>query len=130
LLGWSCQIVGVAPLEWTDTTVEERIAATANEVARLLGLEMRVAANDVSILHDYIGAGYAKTTGEGLAAMRLAARADAILLDPVYTGKAMAGLIDQTRLGRLDRNDTVIFVHTGGAPASFAYRDAIVAAMR
>jgi 1-aminocyclopropane-1-carboxylate deaminase/D-cysteine desulfhydrase-like pyridoxal-dependent ACC family enzyme len=81
-------------------------------------------------LHDYIGAGYARPTSEGLAAMRLAARTDAILLDPVYTGKAMAALIDQTRLGRLDRNDTVIFVHTGGVPAVFAYRDAIVTAMR
>jgi 1-aminocyclopropane-1-carboxylate deaminase/D-cysteine desulfhydrase-like pyridoxal-dependent ACC family enzyme len=130
LLDWSCQIVGVAPLEWTDTTVEARIADTANEAARLLGLEVGVAASDVCILHDYIGAGYAIPTSEGLAAMRLVARADAILLDPVYTGKAMAGLIDQTRLGRLDQNDTVIFVHTGGAPASFAYRDAIVAAMR
>jgi 1-aminocyclopropane-1-carboxylate deaminase/D-cysteine desulfhydrase-like pyridoxal-dependent ACC family enzyme len=130
LLGWTGQLVGVAPLEWTDTTVEARIADTANEAARLLGLEVRIAASDVCILHDYIGAGYAKTTSEGLAAMRLAARADALLLDPVYTGKALAGLIDQTRLGRLDRNDTVIFVHTGGVPASFAYRDAIVAAMR
>ena len=130
LLGWSCQIVGVAPLQWTDTTVEERIAQTANEAARLLGLEVRVAASDVCILHDYVGAGYARPTSEGLAAMRLAARTDAILLDPVYTGKAMAGLIDQARRGRLSQNDTVVFVHTGGAPASFAYRDAIVAAMR
>ncbi len=74
LLGWSCEIVGVAPLEWTDITVEARIADTANEAARLLGLEIRVSASDVCILHDYIGAGYAKVTPEGLAAMRLAAR--------------------------------------------------------
>jgi 1-aminocyclopropane-1-carboxylate deaminase/D-cysteine desulfhydrase-like pyridoxal-dependent ACC family enzyme len=130
LLDWRCKIVGVAPLEWTDTTVEERIADTANEAARLLDLEVRVAANDVCILHDYVGAGYAVPTSEGLAAMRLAARTDAILLDPVYTGKAMAALIDQAHRGRLSQNDTVIFVHTGGVPATFAYRDAIVAAMR
>jgi L-cysteate sulfo-lyase len=130
LLGWRCQLVGVAPLEWTDTTVEARIADTANEAARLLGLDERVTASDVCILHDYIGAGYAQPTSEGLAAMRLAARTDAILLDPVYTGKAMAGLIDHARLGRLDRDDTVIFVHTGGVPAAFAYRDAIETAMR
>jgi 1-aminocyclopropane-1-carboxylate deaminase/D-cysteine desulfhydrase-like pyridoxal-dependent ACC family enzyme len=129
LLGWSCQIVGVTPLEWTDTSVEARIADTANDAARLLGLEVRVAASDVCILHNYVGAGYAIPTREGLAAMRLAARTDAILLYPVYTGKAMAGLIDQVSLGSPDRNDTVIFVHTGGVPASFAYRDAIVTAM-
>jgi 1-aminocyclopropane-1-carboxylate deaminase/D-cysteine desulfhydrase-like pyridoxal-dependent ACC family enzyme len=130
LLGWTCQIVGIAPLEWTDTTVEERIADTANEAARLLGLEAPIAASDVCIRHGYVGAGYAMPTRDGLAAMRLAAREDAILLDPIYTGKAMAALIDQARLGRLSRDDTVIFVHTGGAPASFAYRDAILAAMR
>jgi 1-aminocyclopropane-1-carboxylate deaminase/D-cysteine desulfhydrase-like pyridoxal-dependent ACC family enzyme len=130
LLDWPCQIVGVAPLEWTDTTVEARIADTANEAARLLGLEVRVTAGDVCILHDYIGAGYALPTSEGLGAMRLAARTDAILLDPVYTGKAMAGLLDQVRRGQLSQTDTVIFVHTGGVPAAFAYRDAIVAAMR
>lgn len=130
LLDWPCQIVGVAPLEWTDTTVEARIAATANEAARLLGLEDRVTASDVCILHDYIGTGYAKATPAGLAAMRLVARTDAILLDPVYTGKAMAGLLDQVRRGQLSQTDTVIFVHTGGVPAAFAYRDAIVAAMR
>jgi 1-aminocyclopropane-1-carboxylate deaminase/D-cysteine desulfhydrase-like pyridoxal-dependent ACC family enzyme len=130
LLGWRCQIVGVAPLEWTNATIEARIADTANEAARLLGLELRVAAKDACILYDYIGAGYAIPTREGLAAMRLAARSDAILLDPVYTAKAMAGLLAQARLGRLGRNHTVVFVHTGGAPANFAYRDAIVAAMR
>jgi 1-aminocyclopropane-1-carboxylate deaminase/D-cysteine desulfhydrase-like pyridoxal-dependent ACC family enzyme len=58
--------------------------------------------------------------------MRLAARTDALLLDPVYTGKAMAGLIDAVRLGRLSRDDAVIFMHTGGLPANFAYRDTIV----
>jgi 1-aminocyclopropane-1-carboxylate deaminase/D-cysteine desulfhydrase-like pyridoxal-dependent ACC family enzyme len=58
--------------------------------------------------------------------MRLAARTDALLLDPVYTSKAMAGLIDAVRTGELTKDDTVIFVHTGGLPAVFAYRDAIL----
>ena len=51
----------------------------------------------------------------------MAARADGILLDPVYTGKAMAGLIDLVRQGRFVRGETVVFLHTGGAPALFAY---------
>ena len=50
---------------------------------------------------------------------------NALLLDPVYTGKAMSGLIDLTRKGELTKDDTIIFVHTGGLPATFAYRDAI-----
>ena len=62
--------------------------------------------------------------------MRLAARTDALLLDPVYTGKALAALIDHARSGALTKEDTVIFLHTGGLPANFAYRDAIEAMSR
>lgn len=130
LLGWSCKIIGVAPLRWSDMSVQERIAQNANNVVRLLGLDLDFSAQDISILDDYIGAGYAIPTPEGLAAMRLAARTDAILLDPVYTGKAMAALVDHCRRGQLTANDTVVFVHTGGATASFAYRDQILAAMQ
>jgi 1-aminocyclopropane-1-carboxylate deaminase/D-cysteine desulfhydrase-like pyridoxal-dependent ACC family enzyme len=129
LLGWNCRIVGVAPLTWSDMSVQERIAQNANNAAALLGLDLHFSPQEISILCDYIGAGYAIPTPEGLDAMRLAARTDAILLDPVYTGKAMAGLVDYNRRGLLTDKDTVIFVHTGGAPASFAYRDDILAAM-
>ncbi len=130
LLGWNCQLVGVTPLTWSDSTVEARIASVANQVAEILGVDIHFASDDVCILYDYIGAGYAKASPEGLEAMRIAARTDAILLDPVYTGKAMAGLIDYARKGRLTAQDTIIFVHTGGIPASFAYQDQILAAMQ
>ena len=56
-------------------------------------------------------------------AVRLVAQQEGILLDPVYTGKAMAGLIDLVRRGRYTADDTVIFWHTGGMPALFAYRE-------
>jgi 1-aminocyclopropane-1-carboxylate deaminase/D-cysteine desulfhydrase-like pyridoxal-dependent ACC family enzyme len=130
LLGWNCRVVGVTPLMWSDGTVEDRIARTANLVATMLDLELRISSKEVCILYDFIGAGYAIPSREGLEAMRLAARTDAILLDPVYTGKAMAGLIDYTRRGQLTATDTVVFVHTGGATASFAYRDDILSAMQ
>lgn len=130
LLGWQSRIVGVTPLRWSDSSVEARIVQGANEAAALLGLQERVSVEQVCILYDYIGAGYAIPSAEGLAAMRLAARTDAILLDPVYTGKAMAGLIDYQRRQQLTSEDTVIFVHTGGVTASFAYRDSILAAMQ
>jgi 1-aminocyclopropane-1-carboxylate deaminase/D-cysteine desulfhydrase-like pyridoxal-dependent ACC family enzyme len=54
------------------------------------------------------------------------ARTEGILLDPVYTGKATAGLIDDARQGRLGADDLVVFVHTGGTPAVFAYRDELM----
>jgi 1-aminocyclopropane-1-carboxylate deaminase/D-cysteine desulfhydrase-like pyridoxal-dependent ACC family enzyme len=58
--------------------------------------------------------------------MRLLARTDALLLDPVYTSKAMAGLIDHVQRGLLGLDDVVVFVHTGGLPAVFAYADAVL----
>ena len=127
LLDWSCQVTGVTPIEWTNASIEALVSRTANAAAELLDLNVRFTPTDVHTLHDYIGPGYAIPSPDGLAAMRLAARTDAILLDPVYTGKAMAALIDHVRKGRLTAADTVIFLHTGGLPATFAYRDAILA---
>ena len=59
----------------------------------------------------------------GIEAIRLAARTEGLLLDPVYTGKGMAGLIGLARRGAFDRGEKVVFLHTGGAPALFAYED-------
>jgi len=56
-------------------------------------------------------------------ALKLAARTEGLILDPVYTGKAMAGLIDQVHTGRIPKGSKVVFVHTGGMPALFAYAD-------
>lgn len=58
--------------------------------------------------------------------MRLAARTEGLMLDPIYTGKAMAGVIDHARRGLLGPDETVVFVHTGGLPAMFAFSDAII----
>lgn len=125
LLDWNIRITGVAPLRWTDAAMPEHTANIANQAAEMLGSELRLTPDEIENLDAYIGAGYAIPSPAGLDAMRLAARTDALLLDPVYTSKAMAGLIDAARKGELTPHDTVIFVHTGGLPANFAYRDAI-----
>jgi len=126
MLGWDVDITGIAPLTWTGAGLPELTANAANRAAELLGVETRVAPADVDNRDRYIGPGYARPSVESLEAMRLAARTDALLLDPVYTSKAMAGLIDAVRTGELTSRDTVIFVHTGGLPAVFAYRDTIL----
>ena len=74
-----------------------------------------------SVLYDHVGPGYAVCTPQCAEAIRMVARSDGILLDPVYTGKAMAGLIDLVRTGRIGKGQTVVFLHTGGAPALFAH---------
>lgn len=93
----------------------ERIPALAAETARLAG---RPAPAGGLHLVDHTGPRYGAVTAEALDAIRLAARSEALLLDPVYTGKAMAGLRAAVREGRVA--GTVIFLHTGGAPALFA----------
>jgi 1-aminocyclopropane-1-carboxylate deaminase/D-cysteine desulfhydrase-like pyridoxal-dependent ACC family enzyme len=125
LLDWPIRVTGVAPLSWSDRTMEAHTADIANRAAQQLGVELRIKPEEIRNLDQYIGAGYAIPSPAGLAAMRLAARTDAILLDPVYTGKALAALMDHVEKGMLTKNDTVIFLHTGGLPANFAFRDAI-----
>lgn len=72
--------------------------------------------------HDRFGSGYGALTDSGVEAIELMARLEGIVLDPVYTGKAMAGLLAAVRDGRIGRDETVVFWHTGGAPALFAER--------
>lgn len=126
MLGWDVAVTGVTPLLWSDGSLPDLIADAANRAAELLGVSERLVPAEIDNRDGYIGPGYARPSEAGLAAMRVAARTDALLLDPVYTSKAMAGLIDAVRAGELTRDDTVIFVHTGGLPAAFAYRDAIL----
>jgi D-cysteine desulfhydrase family pyridoxal phosphate-dependent enzyme len=98
-----------------------KLLAEANAAAELLGIPERLEAGDLTMHDETIGAGYGIPTAEGTDALRLVARQEGILLDPVYTAKAMAGLIDHIRRGVIGRDETVVFLHTGGLPALFAY---------
>ncbi len=97
------------------------IAALAEEICERLGRPHTFQAGHVPLIEGrYVGPGYARPTPECQAAIRVLARAEGILLDPVYTGKAFAGLLDLVRRKELGGNEPVIFLHTGGAPALFA----------
>ncbi|MDR1706192.1 MAG: D-cysteine desulfhydrase [Clostridiales bacterium] len=85
-----------------------------------LGLKTPVDKSDVIVFDDYIGDGYSRPTQGMVEAVKLLARTEAILLDPVYTGKAMHGMIDLIKKGIL--TGTVLFLHTGGSPALYAYQ--------
>jgi D-cysteine desulfhydrase len=102
---------------------EALISRLVRETSALLGLEREVPASAVLCLDEYVGPGYSLPTPSMIEAVRLLARTEAILLDPVYTGKAMAGLIDQARKGAFPKGSNVLFLHTGGAPALYAYLD-------
>jgi D-cysteine desulfhydrase family pyridoxal phosphate-dependent enzyme len=112
-------VYGVA----VEHPVEKLIAdgvALANGTAELLGIEQCFNATDITIDGAFIGAAYGVPTEEGIEAIRLLARTEAIFLDPVYSGKAMAALISHARAGELDPNEAVVFLHTGGGPSLFA----------
>lgn len=79
----------------------------------------------VTALDEWVGPGYSIPTPEMVEAVRMLASLEGVLLDPVYTGKAMAGLIGLARRGAFTRGERVLFVHTGGSPALYAYQDAL-----
>jgi D-cysteine desulfhydrase family pyridoxal phosphate-dependent enzyme len=101
--------------------VTSRVRGLTEDLITLLGLDWRPHPDDIVVTDEYVGERYGVPTPACLDAMRLAARTEGILLDPVYTGKAMAGLIDLVRRGQFAADQTVIFWHTGGQPAIFAY---------
>jgi len=93
------------------------------KIAEKLKLKEAPAFDDVIVFEDYIGEGYSRVTQGMLDAVRLLARTEAILLDPVYTGKTMAGMIDLLQKGYFSGMKNILFLHTGGAPALYAYTD-------
>ncbi len=98
----------------------------AREALAMLGWQMDVDESEVESYDEYVETAYGEPSPRGLDAMRLAARTEGLILDPVYTAKAMAGLIDHARRGLLGVDSTVVFIHTGGLPALFAFTDQIV----
>jgi D-cysteine desulfhydrase len=112
-------------VELIGVTVSRSIAEQKPKVVTLQqavaeSLELKANA-DITLWDDYFAPGYGTPNGEGMEAVKLLARLEGILLDPVYTGKAMAGLIDGISQKRFKDEGPILFVHTGGAPALFAY---------
>lgn len=100
---------------------EEAVNALTQATADFVGVKGGVDRSRVVAYDDYVGGGYGVPTPAMVEAVSLTARCEGILLDPVYSGKGMAGLIDLVRKGFFRREDNVVFLHTGGATALFAY---------
>jgi len=104
------------PVEW----LQKNVSALASSASEKLGERIEFAPAEVSANADYCAAGYGVLTGAEREAVRLFARHEGLLLDPVYTGRAAAGMIDLVRKGFFKKDETVLFWHTGGQPALFA----------
>ncbi len=115
--------------ELVGVTVSRKVEAQLPVVERIrsaLAEQLEVQSKaPITLWDDYFAPRYGEPNDEGMAAVKLLARLEGIMLDPVYTGKAMAGLIDGIAQNRFRREGPLLFVHTGGSPALFAYHPSV-----
>lgn len=121
LMGYRGQIAGIS-IDQPALVLRERIARLAEEVIGLFGEKIYVSSEEILVIDEYLGEGYGYMGEAEKEAIRLFARFEGLLLDPVYTGRAAAGLIDMIRKRYFEREANVLFWHTGGGPALFADR--------
>ncbi len=114
------QVRGYCPFNGLPDRRQE-MADIANQASQRLGLGITLSEGDFFSDESYVGERYGVPTQKGLEAIKLVAQTEGILMDPVYTGKAMSALIEQIEQGSLPNDTPIVFLHTGGAPALFGY---------
>ena len=105
---------------------EELVYHLVQRTAEHVGVNSGISRKAVVCFDEYVGPGYSLPTPEMAEAVRMLARLEGVLIDPVYTGKAMAGLIDLVRKGAFNRDKNILFIHTGGSPALYVYMSDIL----
>jgi D-cysteine desulfhydrase len=128
LAGFKGQLHGLS-IDKNDPEREDyeiEVAQIANECAEYLGSDVRLTKKDVKVVYGYMGEGYGVVGDLEREAIRLMARCEGIILDPVYAGRAFGALVDLIRENVFKRGETVLFWHTGGGPALFAYAKDLV----
>ena len=114
------EILGIS-VDETEASLQKIVADLTRACGQELQSQFKLEPEDICVVDDYSKAGYAVMTEREREAIEMFARKEAILLDPVYTGRAAAGLIDMCRTGRISQGERILFWHTGGAPALFPY---------
>ncbi|SMD02666.1 D-cysteine desulfhydrase [Sporomusa malonica] len=117
----SCHIpvTGISVLN-PKVVLENRISELMQQTAAYMKINVKVPSDAIVCVDEYLGPGYTLPTAEMIEAVKLLASTEGILLDPTYTGKAMAGLIGLAEQGFFKKNDNVLFLHTGGTPGLYA----------
>ena len=124
-LGGRTKVIGISVSSSRDSMVKLVSEIAATEI-NSLGLKMSIDPAEIIVFDDYVGEGYGLLNKETVEAIRLTAETEGVMLDPVYTGKAMAGLIDLIKKGYFKKGETIVFLHTGGTPALFPYREKLI----
>jgi 1-aminocyclopropane-1-carboxylate deaminase/D-cysteine desulfhydrase-like pyridoxal-dependent ACC family enzyme len=120
------KVLGIS-VDESKSALQARVARLASETSERLGERIEFAPEEILVNDDYCQPGYGVLTGAEREAIQLFAKYEGLLLDPVYTGRAAAGLIDLVRKGFFEKDETVLFWNTGGQPALFAekYQDVV-----
>ena len=127
LLGRSTRFLGTPQSKMGQREgVSERIAQSATEAAAHLGLECAPDPEHIAVTDEYVGPGFGHLDRATLDSIRLLAQSEGIFVDPTYSGKGLACLIDQVRQGRFRDSANIVFIHTGGTPLLFAYGEALL----
>jgi len=105
---------------------EELVYNLVQRTAEYVGVNSGISREAVVCFDEYVGPGYSLPTPEMAEAVRMLARLEGVLIDPVYTGKAMAGLIDLVRKDAFNKDENILFIHTGGSPALYVYMSDIL----
>jgi D-cysteine desulfhydrase len=119
LFGYTGKILGIS-VDEPEQVLQDRVAKLASETSESLGKRIEFSSAEILVNADYNASGYGVLTEAEREAVRLFARSEGLLLDPVYTGRAAAGMIDLIRKGFFKKDETVLFWHTGGTTALFA----------
>jgi 1-aminocyclopropane-1-carboxylate deaminase/D-cysteine desulfhydrase-like pyridoxal-dependent ACC family enzyme len=125
---YACRIVGISVSDDKDTFAGY-VADIAGAVHRVLDLGPAPVREDIIVLDDYMKDGYGIVNQEVADVLRFFFATEGIVLDPVYTAKAMIGLVDLVRKGYFKAGERVVFFHTGGTPALFPNRDRLIELM-
>lgn len=128
LLKSSLKLIGISVGVIQKEEIVERIVQRAKTAAKYMSWDVNITPRDMAIYDEYIGEKYGVATNECLEAIKVVAQTEGFFLDPVYTGKGMAGIIDLIRRGVFTSEDTIVFLQSGGFPALFAYDREIISA--
>ena len=119
----STQVIGIS-VSASRERLEERTRNVIGMISEVSDIPRDIVGDREIIINDeYIGTGYGRPSVAGVAAIRMVAENEGVILDPIYTGKAMSGMLDLIRKGALDNARDVVFLHTGGAPAIHPYAE-------
>ena len=120
------KVIGVSSGSGDAVSKTKLLMSLSEETAEFLEIEARVTPDDINVLTQY-GESYGYVTEAKMEAVKLCAETEGLFIDPVYTAPVMAAIIDNARNGTLTEDDTVVFLHTGGIAALFAYKEALKA---